>query len=95
MQERYAAVRATVRKYTLPVVIPKKTSIPYPNLEEESDGPPPSPKKTDATETKIDESLQKFIEALPHLEPLHYGFKLQGSNKNGYSICSLVKCFTP
>jgi hypothetical protein len=55
MQERYAAVRA--RKYTLPVVIPKKTSIPYPDLEEESDCPPPSPKKTDVTETKIDESL--------------------------------------
>jgi hypothetical protein len=60
MQERYAAVRATVRKHTLPVVIPKKTSIPYLNLEEESDGPSPSPKKTSATEMKIDASLQNF-----------------------------------
>jgi hypothetical protein len=62
--------------------IPKKTSSPYGNdSEEESDGPPPSPKKTDATEMKIDKSLQLFIEALPHLEPLHYGFKLQASNE--------------
>jgi hypothetical protein len=30
---------------------------------------------------KIDKSLQVFIEALPHLEPIHYGFKLQVSNK--------------
>jgi hypothetical protein len=71
MQERYAAVWATGRKYTLPVMIPKKTSIPYPNSEEESDDPPPSPKKTSASETKIDESLQKKIEVLPHLEPFH------------------------
>jgi hypothetical protein len=45
---------------------------------DESDGGLLSPKKTDATEQKIDESLQNFIEALPFLEPLHYGFKLQG-----------------
>ncbi len=64
-----------VKKYTLPVVIPKKTYIPYGDSEE-SDGGPPSPKQTDATKMKIDESLQDFIEALPHLEPLHYGFKL-------------------
>jgi hypothetical protein len=30
-----------------------------------------------------------------HLEPLHYGFKLQGSNKSGYCICSLAKGLTP
>jgi hypothetical protein len=96
MQARYAAVRATVMQYTLPVPIPKKTSSPYGNdCEEESDGPPPSPKKTDATEMKIDKSLQVFIEALPHLEPLHYGFKLQTLNEKGYCICSLAKCLTP
>jgi hypothetical protein len=36
-----------------------------------------------------------FVEVLPHLEPLHYGFKLHGSNKNGYCICFLAKCLTP
>jgi hypothetical protein len=77
------------------VPIPKNTSSPYGNLYEDSDGPPPSPKKTDATEMKINKSLQVFIEALPHLEPLHYGFKLQASNEKGYCICSLVKCLTP
>jgi hypothetical protein len=96
MQARYAAVRATVLQHTLSVLIPKKTSSPYGNdSEEESDGPPPSPKKTDATEMKIDKSLQVFIEALPHLEPLHYGFKLQALNEKRYCICSLAKCLTP
>ncbi len=44
---------------------------------------------------KIDKSLQIFIEALPHLEPLHYGFKLQASNLKGYCFCALAKCLSP
>ncbi len=87
--------RATDTQYTRPVPIPQNTFSPYGNSDEDSDGPPPSPKKTDATEMKIDKYLQVFIEALPHLEPLHYGFKLQASNENGYCICSLAKCLTP
>jgi hypothetical protein len=61
MQARYAAARATVLKYTLPVPISKKTSSPYSNSDEDSDGPPPSLKRTNATEMKIDKSLQIFI----------------------------------
>jgi hypothetical protein len=95
MQARYDAARAKVLQYTLPVPIPKKTSSQDSNSEEESDGPPPSPKKTDAAEMKIDESLQVFIEALPHLEPLHYGFKLQALNVKRYCFCPLAKCLTP
>jgi hypothetical protein len=83
MQTRYAAARATVTLYTRPVPIPKNTFSPYGNSDEDSDGPPPSPKKIDATEMKIDKYLQVFIEALPHLETLHYGFKLQASNEKG------------
>jgi hypothetical protein len=49
MQEKYAAVRTTVRKYTLPVMISKKATLPYGDLEE-SDGGPPSLKQADATE---------------------------------------------
>jgi hypothetical protein len=86
MQTRYAAARATVTQYTRPVPIPKNTFLPYGNSDEDFDGPPPSPKKIDATEMKIDKYLQVFIEALPHLEPLHYGFKLQASNEKGYYI---------
>ncbi len=71
MQERYAAVRATGIEHTLPVAIPKNTSTPFGNSDE-SDGGPPSPKTTDATQLKIDKSLQNFIEALLFLEPLHY-----------------------
>jgi hypothetical protein len=74
MQTRYASARAVVQ-YKHPVLIPKKTFSPYGDSDEDSDGPPPSPKKTDATEMKIDKSLKVFIEALSHLETLHYGFK--------------------
>jgi hypothetical protein len=96
IQARYAAVRATDTHYMLPVPTPKNTSSPYCNDSDvDSGGPPPSPKKTDATEMKIDKSLQVYIEALPYLEPLHYGFKLQATNEKGYCICSLAKCFTP
>jgi hypothetical protein len=95
MQTRYAAARATVVQYTRPVLIPKNTFSPYGDSDEDSDGPPPSPKKTDVTEMKLDKYLQVFIEALPHLETLHYGFKLQASNEKGYCFCALVKCLSP
>jgi hypothetical protein len=95
MEARYAAARATVLQYTLPVLIPKKTSSQYSNSDEDFDGPSPSPKKTDATVLKIDKSLQVLIEALPYLEPFHYGFKLQASNVKGYCFCPLAKCLTP
>ncbi len=61
MQTRYAAARPTVMQYTRPVPSPKNTYSPYGNSDEDSDGSPPSPKRTDATEMKIDESLQLFI----------------------------------
>jgi hypothetical protein len=84
--------RATVLKYTLPVPISKKTSSPYSNSsDEDSDGPPPSPKRTDGTEMKIDKSLQIFIDALAHLKSLYYGFKLQASNLKGYCFCPIAK----
>ncbi len=87
MQTRYAAARATFTQYTRPVPIPKNTFSPYGNSDEDSDCPPPSPKKTDATEMKIDESMQICIEALPHLEHIHYGFKFQASSEKRY-LCS-------
>jgi hypothetical protein len=77
------------------VLISKKTYSPYGNSDEDSDDPHPSPKKTDATEMKIDKSLEVFIEALPHLEPFHYGFKLQALNQKGYCFCALAKCLSP
>jgi hypothetical protein len=57
MQARYDAARATVFQYTLPVPISKKTSSPYSNSDDDYDGSPPSLKRTDATEMKIDKSL--------------------------------------
>jgi hypothetical protein len=65
MQARFAAARATVLHYTLSVPISKKTSSSYSNSDDDYDGPPPSPKRTDATEMKIDKSLQILINALP------------------------------
>jgi hypothetical protein len=94
MQERFAAVWATIKEYTLPLVIPKNTSSPYSNSDESDDGPP-SPRKTDATEMKIEKSLENFIEAMPFLEPLHYGFKLQGPNQSASCFCSSAKDINP
>ncbi len=95
MQARFAAARATVLQYTFSVPISKKTSSAYSNSDDDSDGPPPSPKRTDAIEMKIDKSLQIFINALSHLEPLHFGFKLQASIQKGYCFCPLAKCLSP
>jgi hypothetical protein len=95
MQARYDAARVTVLQYPLPVPISKKTSSPYSNSDDDSDGSPPSLKRTDVTEMKIDESLQIFIDALPHLEPLHCGFKLQASNLKGHCLCPLAKYLSP
>jgi hypothetical protein len=86
MQESFASVRASVIEYTLPVAILKNTSSLNGNSDE-SDGGPSSPKKTDATEMKIDKSLEKFIEALPFLEP--------AQASRAYCICSLAKGLTP
>jgi hypothetical protein len=95
MHARYAVARATVLEYTLPVPISKKTSSQYSDSDEDSVGSPPSPKRTDATEMKIDKSLQVFIEALPHLEPLHYRFKLEALNQKGYCFCPLANYLSP
>jgi hypothetical protein len=39
--------------------------------------------------------LRNFIEVLPHLETLHYGFKSQASRRNAYCFCALAKCLSP
>ncbi len=82
MQERYAVTRVTIDCFTHPVQTPQKTFSPYVDSDEESDSSPPTPKKMNATEMKIDKSLRNFIEALPYLETLHYGFKLQALGRN-------------
>jgi hypothetical protein len=76
MQARFAVARATVLQQTLPLPISKKTSLPYDYSDDDSDGPSPSPKRTDATEMTLDKTFQIFINVLPHLESLHFGFKL-------------------
>ncbi len=82
MQERYAVVRLTFEKFTRPVCTPQKKFSPYGYSDEESDCLPPTPTNTKATEKKIDDSLRIFIEALPHLETIHYGFKYQALGRN-------------
>ena len=95
MQERYAVVRLTIEEFTHPVRTPQKVFSPYGDSDEESDCSPPTPTNTKATEKKIDDSLRIFIEALPHLETLHYGFKYQASGRNGYCFCALATCLSP
>ncbi len=54
MQQRYAAARVTVECFTRLVQTPQKTFSPYGDSDEKSDCSPPAPKKTNATEMKID-----------------------------------------
>jgi hypothetical protein len=82
MQKGYAVVRLKIEEFTRPVRTPQKTFSPYGYSDEESDCSPPTPTNTKATEKKIDDSLRIFIEALPHLETIHYGFKYQASERN-------------
>ncbi len=56
MQERYEAVKATIKEYMLPVAISRNQSSFYSNLDSSDDGPL-LPKKTDTTEQQIEESL--------------------------------------
>ncbi len=60
MQARYAAVRATITQYTLPVLISKNTSSQYSKSDEDFDGPSPSPKKKDATEIQATEGVRAY-----------------------------------
>ncbi len=92
MQERYDVVRLTIEEFTRPVRTPQKTFSPYGDSDEESDCSPPTPTNIKATEKKIDDSLRNFIEALPHLETLHYGFKVQALGSNVYCFCALATC---
>jgi hypothetical protein len=95
MQERYAVVRRTIEEFTRPVHTSQKTFSPYGDSDEESDCSPSTPKNTKATEKKIDDSLEIFIEALSHLETLHYGFKVQALGRHAYCFCALAKCLSP
>jgi hypothetical protein len=49
----------------------------------------------DTTELKKDKSLLDFIEALPHLEHIHYGFDLQRTNKTASCMCSSARGLNP
>ncbi len=94
MQARYAAARATVLKYILPVPISKKTfyhiAILMRILMVYLHHP-----RGQMQLRKKNKSLQIFIDALPHLEPVYYGFKLQALNLNGYCFCAFAKCLSP
>jgi hypothetical protein len=71
----------------------------YSDLDSSDDGPFSDdknvPKKTDTTELKIDKSLQNFIEALPHLEPIHFGFHLQWNDQTPSCMCSSAHGLNP
>jgi hypothetical protein len=96
MQKRYEAAKATTKGFKKPVAISKNQSSPYNDLEGSDDGPLPNdenvPNKTDTTELKIGNSLLHFIGALPHHEPIHYGFHLQWNNQTPTCMCSSGRC---
>jgi hypothetical protein len=91
MQERYAVVRGTNKEFTRPVYTSQNTFSLYGDSDEESDRTPPTPENTKATEKKIDISLRNFIEALPHLETLHYGFKVPKHQEEMHIVFALLQ----
>jgi hypothetical protein len=99
MQKRYQTTKATIKAFTKTVAISKNQSSIYSDLGSSNDGPLSDdenvPKKTDTTELKIDDSLLHFIEALPHLEPIHYGFHLQRTNQTASCMCSSAHGLNP
>jgi hypothetical protein len=94
MQERFAVANSTIKEHTLPVAISENQSAQY-NDSSDSDGGSSSPKKIDATEFKIDKSLQFFWGALPHLEALPYEFNAQGPNQSASCMCSSAHGLNP
>jgi hypothetical protein len=79
MQDRYDAVKATIGKFKKNV--PTKSRTPYDTESESkvSHQSKPPKKKTPSHELQINSDLEQFIEALPHLEPIHYAFCLSPS----------------
>jgi hypothetical protein len=94
MQERNDVVGLTIEEFTRPVNTPQKTFSPYGDSDEGSDCSPPTHTNIKANEKKIDDSLRNFMEALLHLETLHYGFKYQASGRNGYCFCAFTSCLS-
>ncbi len=96
MQVRYDAVKATIEKFKKNV--PTKSLTPYDDTKSESkdshQSKPPK-KNTPSQEQRINSDLERFIEALPHLEPIHYSFLLAGNNISKWCLCSCTPCLTP
>jgi hypothetical protein len=99
MQKRYEMAKATIEAFKKPVAMSKNQSSSYSDLEGSNDAPLSDdeniPNKTDTTELKINNSLLHFIEALPHLEPIHYGFHLQRNDQTPSCMCSSARCLNP
>ncbi len=99
MQKRYEAAKATIKDFKKPVAMSKNQPSPYSDLEGSNDGSLPDDEdalnKTDTIELKIDNSLLHFIEAVPHLEPIHYGFHIQRKNQTPSCMCSSARCLNP
>ena len=94
MQDRYDAVKATIEKFKRPV--PTTPSNPYGDTSdsEESHQSVPPKKNTSSQEPQITD-LEQFIEALPHLEPIHYSFHLARKENSKCCLCSCALCLTP
>jgi hypothetical protein len=55
----------------------------------------PPKKNTPSQELQINSDLEWFIEALPHLEPIHYFFHLAGNKNSKCYLCSCSPCLIP
>jgi hypothetical protein len=95
MQDRYDAVKATIEKFKRPV--PTSPHNPYgdDSDSEVSHQRKPPNKNTPSQELQINSDLERFIEALPHIEPIHYSFHLAGNENSKCCLCSCSPCLIP
>jgi hypothetical protein len=94
MHARYDDVKATIEQFKRPV--PTTPLNPYGD-DSDSEGSHqsmPPKKNTPSQELQINSDLERFIEALPHLEPIHYSFHLAGSDISKCCLCSCSPCLT-
>jgi hypothetical protein len=95
MQDRYDAVKATIKELKSPA--PTMPSNPYgDNSDSECSHQSMPPKKNSPSqELQINSGLEWFIEALPHLEPIHYSFHLVGNDIFKCCLCLCAPRLTP
>jgi hypothetical protein len=95
LQDRYDAVKATIKKIKSPAPTMPRNSYGDNSDSEGSHQSMPPKKNSPSQELQINSGLERFIEALSHLEPIHYSFHLVGNDISKCCLCSCAPHLTP